>query len=212
MIKNIEGLIIKKLNHFKAQIIYPNSFIANYFDSKNINNTSAVVQIEYKKFKVILPGDLEGHGWHFLKKYFTDLKCNILKLPHHGGYFEGDHAELSTSEVIDYTDPEFAVISTGQNEKYRHPSKETIDYLASKNINILCTEVTDLCDENRLGKKECIISKLGIEYKGKSIKCPCAGNIIFEIDDEIKLIPHDYEVVLNDIRNNFESRTCLDLK
>lgn len=209
--KKYRRLDNKVLNDFKAKIIYPNSFIANYFDDRNVNNTSAVVQIEYKEFKIILPGDLEGEGWYFLKQNFDDLKCNILKMPHHGGYFKGKAHELSTSEVIDNTDPEFAVISTGQNEKYKHPSKETIEYLASENINILCTEVTDLCDKNRLDKKECIISKLGIKYKGSSINCPCAGNIIFEIDDEIKLVSHNY-LELNEVRDDFEDRTCINLQ
>lgn len=199
------------VKEFKAKIIYPNSLAANTFNDNNINNTSTVVQIEYNNFKIILPGDLEGQGWYMLKTYIDDLKCDILKMPHHGGYFEGKSNAMSTGEVIDYTSPKFAIISTGQNDNYKHPYKETIDYLASKNINTICTEVTDLCDKDRLNKKACVISKLGIKYNGSKKSCPCAGDIIFEIDDEIKLVSHNYDK-LNEVRNSFEDRQCIDIK
>lgn len=193
-----------------AQIIYPNSFVANHFDDKNVNNTSAVIQINYNNFKIILPGDLEGEGWHMLKENMPDLKCDILKVPHHGGYFSEGENTLSLGQVIDCTSPKFAIISTGQNEKYKHPSKETIEYLANKNINILCTEVTNLCDRDRLNKRECIMSKLGITAKYKDNNCPCAGDIIFEIDDEIKLISHTYDLI-NEIRGSFTDNSCTNI-
>ncbi|WBW98093.1 ComEC/Rec2 family competence protein [Oceanirhabdus sp. W0125-5] len=198
------------IEEFSCQIIYPNSFVANYWDDSNINNTSAVVQIQYNGFKIILPGDLEGEGWKMLVSDIKNLKCDILKMPHHGGYFNGTGNALSTGEVIDCTSPKFAIISTGQNDKYNHPYKETIQYLASKNINIICTEVTDLCAKDRLDKKECIMAQLGKTYKLGEKKCPCAGDIIFEIDDDIKLIPN-YKI-LNNIRSNFNNRLCMDIK
>jgi competence protein ComEC len=197
------------ISGYKTQIIYPNSFIANHFDDKNVNNTSAVVQIEYNNFKIILPGDLEGEGWHMLNTYISDLKCDILKIPHHGGYFSGGTNTLSLGQVIDYSIPKFAIISTGQNEKYKHPSKETIEYLASKTINILCTEVTNLCDSGRINKRECVISKLEISTKDKK-SCPCSGDIIFQIADEIKLISHTHELI-NEIRENFTNRLCTNI-
>lgn len=197
------------ISGFKTQIVYPNRFIANYFDDKNVNNTSAVVQVEYNNFNIILPGDLEGEGWYMLNTSMADLKCDILKIPHHGGYFPGGTNTLSLGQVIDYTVPRFAIISTGQNEKYKHPSKETIEYLASKNINTLCTEVTNLCDDERMNKKECVISKLGINNKDKK-SCPCAGDIIFEITDEIKLISHSHGLI-NEIRENFTDRLCTNI-
>lgn len=196
----------QKISGYQAKIIYPSSFIANYFDDKNINNTSAVVEIEYNKFKIILPGDLEAEGWHMLSKYKEDLACDILKLPHHGGYFQGGNNSLSFEKVIDFINPRFAIISTGQNEKYKHPSKETVEYLSKKNINILCTQVTNLCDVDRESKRECIIEKLGINTSDKK-SCPCCGDIVFEITDEIKLISHTNKLI-NEIRDNFDNRLC----
>lgn len=195
------------IKEFCAKIIYPNNLAANYYNDNNINNTSTVVQLDYNEYKIILPGDLEGEGWYILNTYINELKCDILKMPHHGGYFQRNRNAMSTGDVIDFTRPKFAIISTGQNNNYKHPYKETIEYLATKNINTLCTEVTDLCDKNRLGKKECVISKLGIKYKGGKKNCPCAGDIIFEIGDEIKLVSHNYDT-LNEVRNSFEDRIC----
>jgi competence protein ComEC len=210
--KNYKRLDNGHIKEFSSQIIYPNSFIANYFDDNNVNNTSTVVKIQYKNFKVILPGDLEGEGWYFLKKYMNDLKCDILKMPHHGGYFKEHNKSLSTGDVIECTSPKFAIISTGQNDNYNHPYKETIEYLSNRKINTICTEVTDLCAKDRLNKKESIVAQLGIKkYKGKQKNCPCAGDIIFEIDDDIKLVSNNYDI-LNKVRENFEDRLCIVIK
>lgn len=206
--RRLDNGVIKNL---KAEIIYPNSFIANNFDDNNVNNTSAVVQIQYNKFKIILPGDLEGEGWNMLKMYTVDdIQCDILKMPHHGGYFGESSDALSLNQVIDMSKPKFAIISSGQNEKYKHPSKDTIKCLSDNNINILCTEVTDLCDNLRLDKKECIKSLLGTCEKIKEKSCPCVGDIIFEIDDKIRIIPND-EKKLNQVRENFENRICKNI-
>lgn len=214
--KRFEGTSYRRIDNnsiqgYRAEIIYPNSFIANYFDDKNVNNTSTVIRIEYNNFKIILPGDLEGEGWKKLKENIADLKCDILKMPHHGGFFKSDNNSISTNEVIDLTQPKFSVISTGQNEKYNHPSKETINYLSVKDTNILCTQVTDLCDKDRLSKKECIMSKLEIKHKGNKNHCPCTGDIVFEIDSEIRLISQHYETI-NEVKNNFDNRICTNIK
>lgn len=197
------------MDNFRIEIIYPNSYYANYFDDKNINNTSAVIRIEFNNYRIILPGDLEGEGWYMLSSYVNNLESDILKAPHHGDYFEKVNKTLSLSEVIDLVNPRYFVISTGQNDKYKHPSKETIKYITDKNINVLCTQATDLCDEKRMDKKDIIISKLKINNIRKN-SCPCCGDIIFQIDEDIKLISPEPSIV-NEIKTQFEERICNNL-
>ena len=214
--KRFEGSSYRRIDNnniqeYKVEIIYPNSLIANYFDDKNVNNTSTVIRIQYNNFKIILPGDLEGEGWKKLKENVTDLKCDILKMPHHGGYFVEDNNSISTSKVIDLTKPNFSIISTGQNDNYNHPSKETIECLTSKGVNILCTQATNLCDKDRLSKKECVMSKLGITHKGNKNHCPCVGDIVFEINSEIRLVSQQYKTV-NEVKSNFKNRICTDIR
>lgn len=203
-------LSIDDVDEIDVSIIYPNNFAANNFSDKNVNNTSTVLKIEYKNKKIILPGDLEGEGWQILNSYLKDLKCDILKMPHHGDYFNSMEGVLSTDKIIDETNPKFAVISTGKNDKYNHPDKNTVQYLRDKGITVLCTQVTDLCDANRMDKRECAIARLDINNKEYNKDwCPCIGDIVFEIDEDIKVIPHTQENIL-DIKKNFNTPKCIN--
>ncbi|GAA0123811.1 hypothetical protein UT300018_31290 [Clostridium faecium] len=203
-------LSIDDVDELDIKIVYPNNFAANKFSDKNVNNTSTVLKIEYRNKKIILPGDLEGEGWKILNTYLKDLRCDILKMPHHGDYFNSMEGVLSTKEIIDNTTPRFAVISTGKNDKYNHPDKNTIDCLRDEGVTVLCTQVTDICDDNRMDKRECAITKLDISRKGYNKNwCPCIGDIVFEIDEDIKLIPHTLDNIL-DIKKTFEAPKCIN--
>ncbi len=58
----------------------------------------------------------------------TDLKSDLLKVGHHGSKYS------SSNEFLDAVAPEFAAISVGANNRYGHPTGETLDRLASHNI------------------------------------------------------------------------------
>ena len=61
-------------------------------------------------------------------KEYPDLKCDILKLGHHG-------SKTSTSdEFIKFLKPELAIISCGLNNIYGHPHKEVLKILNSNHI------------------------------------------------------------------------------
>lgn len=64
----------------------------------------------------------------------TPLKSNILKIAHHGS------KTSSLKDFVEAVAPEFAVISLGKNNKYGHPSPETIDTLDSLYIPTLRTD------------------------------------------------------------------------
>ena len=214
MVKRFNGtdyikLSIDDVDDVDINIVYPNNFAANSFSDKNINNTSTVLRIEYKNKKIMLPGDLEGEGWNILNNYLKDLKCDILKMPHHGDYFGSTDGVLSTAQIIRETNPKFAVISTGKNDIYKHPDKKTIEYLKDSDITVLCTQVTNLCDRDRINKRECIVNKLQFDTKRYNKDwCPCIGDIIFEINDDIKLIPYTYDNV-KDIKRIFDTPKCI---
>lgn len=184
-------LEIEDVEDVNVSIIYPNNYAANMFNDTNINNTSTVLRIVYKNTIVILPGDLESEGWSILSNYLKNLKCDILKMPHHGDYFDLKADGLSSDEIINKTDPSFAVISTGEHNKYNHPDTRTIEALRKSNIVVLCTQVTSLCENDRMGKRECKLKQLHIsETEYNKDWCPCTGDIVFQIEDDIKLIPY----------------------
>ena len=64
-----------------------------------------------------------------------DIEADVIKIGHHGSKYS------STAEFIKKVNPEYAIISVGQNNSYDHPSTSTIDLLESNNIQIYRTDV-----------------------------------------------------------------------
>lgn len=210
--KNLELQNVTDLN---VDIIYPNNFAANSVFDSNINNTSTVLRVEYNGFKIILPGDLEGDGWKILKDYIHDenlIKCDILKMPHHGDYFNKNIKSIGTEELIKYTDPKYAIISTAENKLYNHPDELTVKYLKENNIHVLCTQVTDMCTKTRCEKRDDILKKLNIDVKKYNKNwVPCMGDIILEVDNNIRLVSHE-ENIISDIKNTFTNPVCCNVE
>lgn len=98
------------------------------------NDGSIVAKLVYGKTSVLLTGDAPQNVEEYLvSKYGTLLKSDILKVGHHG-------SRTSTGELLVKTvNPTWAVISAGKGNTYGHPHKETIDTLASHNIETLVT-------------------------------------------------------------------------
>ncbi len=107
---------------------YADNDIAEKLDA---NSFSLVQTVEFGKFKVLLTGDIESE---FLNKiYASGLSIDVLKLPHHGSKTGVDD---KTFELIK---PGLSIISAGKNNRYHHPSPETISLLKKYNISYKIT-------------------------------------------------------------------------
>ena len=170
---NKEKTIYNYMN-LRINLIYPR--LVDITGEYKINNYSGVVEIKYKNNKVLFTGDLESEGWfklyNFVKKYKNEesLNVDILKMPHHGAFYIRAEKAMSTREILDIVKPDYAIISTAENKKYKHPNIDTIKELRKNKIKILCTNSTSICGSN----------------------CECFGNIIVDIDDNI--IIKDYDI------------------
>ena len=64
------------------------------------------------------------------------LKCDILKVAHHG-------SKSSSSEVfLDTAKPQIAVIQCGLNNFYGHPHKQTLERLDERGIKVYRTDIS----------------------------------------------------------------------
>ena len=136
-------------------LIYPNmSESTEAYLKDNTNDTSIVCLLESKVCNVIFSGDLEGHGWKNLLGRMPELKCEVLKMSHHGAYYDEKNG-IGLGQILDIVQPTDVIISSGENKKYNHPNPLTIKLLKEKNINIYCTEFTRLChcDVNDFARK-----------------------------------------------------------
>lgn len=126
---NIEkNVYIDVLWPYKNNMIYENS----------INNNSLVCKIVYKNFSILCTGDIEEIAEKaILSKYKENLdilKSDVLKVAHHGS------KTSSTLEFLNAVEPKYAIIGVGENNKFGHPSNNTIQNLKMKDVEIYRTD------------------------------------------------------------------------
>ncbi len=98
------------------------------------NDGSIVMQLVYGDTSVMLQGDSTANIEHYLVSLDGEkLKSTILKAGHHGS------KTSSTMEYVGTVSPKWTVISSGTNNSYGHPNKETLTTLKALDIPVLDT-------------------------------------------------------------------------
>ena len=101
---------------------------------KDLNNDSIVTLFTYSDISVLMTGDAEKKIEKQIINDYPALKCDVLKVGHHGS------STSSCSDFIKTVSPECAVISVGENNKYSHPSELTLKTLEENNITVYRTD------------------------------------------------------------------------
>lgn len=109
-----------RLGDVVLDTIYPLKQIAGE-SFKNLNNSSVAVKLLYGDLAVFLPGDLEKEAEKELVDSGIDLHADILKAGHHGS------KSSSTIEFLREVKPKIVVIQSGENNKFGHPHKESLE-------------------------------------------------------------------------------------
>ncbi|MCL1858944.1 MAG: S-layer homology domain-containing protein [Oscillospiraceae bacterium] len=117
----------------KFLVLGPNS--GEYRDP---NDFSLVIKMTYKNNTVMFTGDMtevsENEVIEYADKNNIDLKCDVLKVAHHGD-------NTSTSEAwLAKVNPGYAVISTGTENVEGHPGESTIKRLEASKAKIYRTD------------------------------------------------------------------------
>lgn len=111
--------------------LYPRSSIISDSD---LNNTSLVFKFVCGSFKILFTGDAGQAVEQTLIKDGVDLETDIIKIAHHGS----DTA--SSQEFLNQSGAETAIISVGENNKFKHPATRIIDRLKGLNFVIYRTD------------------------------------------------------------------------
>lgn len=118
------------------------------------NNYSVVVKLTYGNNTFMLTGDAESESEsEILAKYpASELRADFLKVGHHG-------SSTSTSTAfLTAVSPSIASISCGEDNKYNHPHRETIEKLQGANIKVYRTDLLStivfVCDGNTISVVE----------------------------------------------------------
>ena len=131
-----EGEKVSIEDNLYFDIIWP--FSDNMISDNSINNNSLVCKLNYKNYSMLFTGDIEAIAEKaILKKYSKNLnilKSDILKVAHHGS------KTSSITEFIEKIKPKYAIIGVGEDNKFGHPSDNTIQNLEKANIRIYRTD------------------------------------------------------------------------
>ncbi len=113
-----------------ADILYPDRDTLGM----ETNSASIVMRIRYGETSFLLSGDLpQGQEEYVARQFGGALKANVLKIGHHG-------SRTSTSRYwLSAVSPDYAVISSGRENRYGHPHKEVTTLLGEMNIPTLVT-------------------------------------------------------------------------
>lgn len=127
------------------------SFIGPVEEYDDQNNNSLVVKIEYGNKVFLFTGDMERTAENDLLDTGVSIKCDVLKVGHHG-------SSTSTSYRFLYeADPSVAVISCGEGNSYGHPHEETMSRLNDAEVTVYRTDLEGsivlFCDGIDITKK-----------------------------------------------------------
>lgn len=109
--------------------------------SQDENKNCSCFIISYKGYNIMITGDLDSEGEKEIINYYksinklSTLKCDILKVSHHGS------KTSTSSEWLEAVNPKLAIIQVGKNT-YGHPSQETLNRLKEKGIEILRNDLS----------------------------------------------------------------------
>lgn len=90
----------------------------------NLNDRSLITLFQADEQKVLLMGDAEAAAEQSLLAHEPDLRCDVLKVGHHGG------ATSSSLTFLQTIQPSVAVISCGVDNDYGHPDPQTLQNLS----------------------------------------------------------------------------------
>lgn len=112
----------------KIRVVHAPEFIAK----KKTLETSCIVEVSAKEHKFLFTGDADSYAE---RKITPELeKISVLKVAHHGAKSSSDEAFVKKAE------PQLAVISVGQGNRYGHPDAWTMDTLRKYGADIARTD------------------------------------------------------------------------
>ncbi|MFP5369483.1 MAG: ComEC/Rec2 family competence protein, partial [Actinomycetes bacterium] len=97
------------------------------------NDLSLVVRITQRGVRILFTGDLSASAEARILASGTDLRADVLKVPHHGSA-DADPAFLAASGA------RVALISVGADNSYGHPTPELLNWLVEAGMRVHRTD------------------------------------------------------------------------
>lgn len=99
------------------------------------NANSVVMRLDHGEFSMLFTGDAEAETETRMMEQGAELKAKVLKTGHHGSRY------ATSAEFLQAVNPEAATISCGSDNKYGHPTQETLDRLRGDKVKVYRTDL-----------------------------------------------------------------------
>ncbi|MCL2531724.1 MAG: MBL fold metallo-hydrolase [Oscillospiraceae bacterium] len=105
-------------------------------DSRNLNNNSIVLRLDYGNTSALFTGDAERAAERDLaNEYGRGLQVCVLHVGHHGSHTS------SHDFFLRYVSPVYAIINVGLNNRHNHPRPEVMTRLRNTGATIFRTDI-----------------------------------------------------------------------
>jgi len=118
----------------------------------DINETSIVSRLSYGDFDALFVGDMGFSTEEALVASGVLGKVELLKVGHHGSKY------ASSAEFLDTVHPALGVISVGAQNRFGHPTQETLMRLDQIGARILRTDVSGDVEVDSDGNKYWVVN------------------------------------------------------
>ena len=102
-------------------------------DMLDKNDNSLVLMLKIENKKCLFLGDIEKAGESELVSNYHNIKCDLVKIAHHGSL-------TSTTHLLNAVDFKEAVIMHGYKNIWGFPNQVTIEKLKNKKVKIYLTK------------------------------------------------------------------------
>lgn len=118
-----------------VNVIYP---IGSRFKQQpaDQHDSTLVVRFSFANLDFLATGDLGPKEEAEILRSTEEVEAELLKVPHHGS----ETALLE--EFLKKINPQVAIISVGENNRYGHPAEATLNLLQKRGTEILRTDVS----------------------------------------------------------------------
>lgn len=117
-----------ELGRLVIEVLHPTESAADY--DGHLHDHNIVLRARYGDVAFMLTGDAEAPVEAELIEAGLDLSARVLKIGHHGS-----HSSTSPKFVAEVA-PEIAVYQAGEDNRYGHPHRETLETLAKAGVMV----------------------------------------------------------------------------
>jgi competence protein ComEC len=127
------GQVFRLDDGIKIEVLAPEDPLLTGTRS-DLNSNSVIMRIQHKKVCFLLMGDAELETEHRVLEQGLE-PCEVLKVAHHGSRY------ASSKKFLTAVQPEWAAISVGRNNRYKHPAPEAVRRLERAGATVLRTDL-----------------------------------------------------------------------